>query len=125
MIDLTNPQFDMKSLVTNIGRKVPWVDKGKPTMETDFGTIFVGVIGHTNEKWWIELGDGCSGGLDLVCPPSWRMPQIMRAMGAFDSAGAAAKNGWNTDIPIGFSQHRIRINKVRGVVTICKVVADV
>lgn len=61
------------------------------------------------------------GGLLLRAPVGWRMNHLVRSLGVFESASQAAKNGWNMDIPNGLSQHIIRVNKLKGVITIFKV----
>jgi hypothetical protein len=56
----------------------------------------------------------------LIANASWRMPQLLKAIGAFDSTTTAAKNGWNKDIPFGYSEHKIKHSKVRGVIALWK-----
>ena len=59
-----------------------------------------------------------SGDTILEVPLGWRMPQIMKLIGAFPSASQAAKNGWNKDIPAGFSEHVVKVGKAKGVIHI-------
>jgi hypothetical protein len=60
--------------------------------------------------------------MKLRAPVGWKMNHLARSLGMFDSASQAAKNGWGMEIPNGFSQHVIRINKLKGVITIFKMV---
>lgn len=98
--------------------------KGKTVLFKDFGTIVIIAEDVTVTPELEELILGCSGEARFVAPEGWRMPNVMKALGAFQSTTAARKNGWNLDIPEGHSQHVFKLHKIRGVVTIHKVTAE-
>jgi hypothetical protein len=52
----------------------------------------------------------------LAAPKAWRLPQVLKSLGAFASTGDARRNGWDRDVPEGLTPHIVRIAKVRGVV---------
>ena len=51
--------------------------------------------------------------------PRWTMAHIMHAAGIFPSISQARKNGWDKDIPYGFSSHRV--SKKRYLITILNI----
>lgn len=125
--------FDMKVLVKaicdsqskeqRIPMFLPKENKNFPHMVLlpNFGTIFVVPEGtDVSDEDSIALGLKDDGGLLLRAPVGWKMNHLARSLGMFDSATSAAKNGWGMEIPNGFSQHVIRINKLKGVITIFK-----
>lgn len=42
----------------------------------------------------------------------WQWPQLLKAIGAFPSAGQARKNGWNKPIDDGFSEIKVGRRKI-------------
>jgi hypothetical protein len=115
MISLENTVFQLSAVVKELPRTVSF-QKGKFTAITDFGTVFIGL-----DKASAKARDGIllcsapqSGAPCFTAPEEWRMPQLLRALGAFKSGAQAAKNGWNKEIEPGITEIQIRINKVRG-----------
>lgn len=96
--------------------------QGKLVSFSDFGVVFVGndCLTAFSKPFW-EATCGVED-TDILwhAPHTWRMPVLLKTLGAFPSTSQASKNGWNLDIPIGFEQFVIRINKVRGVLTTVK-----
>lgn len=56
----------------------------------------------------------------LVGNHNWMMPQLLKALGVFESVSQASKNGWNKTIPFGFSEHIVKHSKVKGIICIWK-----
>ena len=95
--------------------------KGERIVLPDFGTFFVGYeTSKQNEA--DEIFSMIHGEDDAawIVPPSFKMAHLMKRLGLFPSVGQAMKNGWNMDIPFGFSQHIVRINRIRGILTVFK-----
>lgn len=126
-IHLENTVFEFPTLVGELKNERFFL-KGKETGLVDFGTVVVheDAEGLSQENWeWlnnVHAIDDCVSPL-FVAPWGWRMPHLVKALGAFPSTSAAMKNGWNLDIPDGVSEHALRINKVRGIITIHKIPA--
>ena len=57
----------------------------------------------------------------LKFPISHRFPQLLRELGIFPSTSQAIKNGWDKDIPDGFSTWKIGSNKNRKYIYILKI----
>jgi hypothetical protein len=112
----------MQSLVHDIEQKCKVFVNGKAQSLTDFGTVFVGddCLTALSKPFWHGVCDVQDTDILWRAPIGWRMPQLLRALGAFASASEAGRNGWNSDIPLGFSQHVFRISKIRGVLTVVK-----
>ena len=112
----------MVNLVHEIEKQVLVWDKGKLQSFVDFGVLFADEDSQTalSKPFWLGVCGAEDTDILWTCPRSWRMPQVLRAIGAFASASEASKNGWNKEVPVGFSQHIFRINKIRGVLTIVK-----
>lgn len=112
----------MVNLAGDIEQKCKVFLGGKVQSFVDFGTVFVGPDCQTalSKPFWEGVCDIQPTDIVWIAPREWRMPQLLRALGAFSSAGEAARNGWNFDIPVGFSQHVFRVNKIRGVLTVVK-----
>jgi hypothetical protein len=84
----------------------------------DFGTVFIGFDS-------LENVDNCDLFLrpqetPLRAPESWKVGHLVKRLGMFPSASQAAKNGFGNDIPKGFSQVMVRVNKMRGILSIVK-----
>lgn len=126
-ISLENTVFDFGFLVTEASNRpgMPILDsrRGGLIKLADFGVVVVGWDNPTVDARWKD--DIAEWLLDeapvMSAPESWRMPQILRAIGAFKSAGEAARNGWNLDVPDGLSQHTLRLHKVKGVLTVFRI----
>lgn len=59
----------------------------------------------------------------FLVPVSWRLPHVLKALGAFKSSSEAAKNGWNKDIEEGFSQHLVRLGHAKRLVSVFRPVS--
>lgn len=91
----------------------------------DFGTVFVGErteneLNPTPEELEALLCQETHPALLMTAPKTWKLQHLVSKLGMFPSASQAAKNGFQGDIPAGFSQHVVRLNKKRGVVTVFK-----
>ncbi len=121
IIDLENTCFKLSEVVTDLpnafvfkGGKPGKTDQLRPFR--DFGTIFIGNVPEQDKNMSLPQ----KGAPVFVAPENWRMPQLLRALGAFHSASAAAKNGWDMDIPEGISHFLVKIRKVKGEIWIHK-----
>lgn len=56
--------------------------------------------------------------VEIIDDLTIRWPQLLKRIGIFKSTGDAMKNGWNKDIPSGFSD--MRIGKLRVRITVLK-----
>lgn len=121
-IDLANTNFNLPEMVNELSSTCCFHNK-KFISVKDFGTVFVGwdkLQTDTQKESALDFSTAPESPLFIV-PDEWRMPHLLRALGAFKSASQAAKNGWNKDIEPGITEIVIRINKVRGSVWIHKV----
>lgn len=143
LINLDSTVFEFKTVVGELPRCNFFV-KGALKRLTDFGSVFliepevvslltpsdielITSIHCPNDKQNPELPHGNLSGVDLPsgphfqAPHTWRMPQVLKALGAFKSSTAAAKNGWDLDIAEGVSDFQVRINNIKGVITLHKI----
>lgn len=119
-INLENTSFDMKLMVSKLEMSSFCLFDGtshKLVKTTDFGTLFVG--GSIEQASW--LAEETPQAPVLACPETWRMPNVLKALGAFESTSQARKNGWDLDIPEGIAFHSLRINKVKGILVTMKI----
>lgn len=120
-INLENSGFRLGEVIgTSWEPNIDLFHKEKWVRLKDFGTILIG-----RDPFNAFNRRACN--LDstapiFLAPESWRMPQVLKALGAFASAGDAARNGWNKDIDSGMSQHVFKLNRILGCITIFKVV---
>lgn len=113
---------DFKALLMDAfakSEKRLWLTHDSKGCRTDFGTVFI-VPDEIPDVFVADILDQEEGGTTFVAPAAWRMPHLLKALGAFESVSQAMKNGWNKDIPAGFSQHTVRIAKTKGCITIFK-----
>ena len=119
-ISLDGTSFDFREVCSKVPQRtfLTW-ENGKEKLQklSDFGTIFIGQDSFLNCSW---LAEEAPESPIFVSPDSWRMPQIVKALGAFESTSQARKNGWDKDIPFGIGFHMMRINKIRGMVITMK-----
>lgn len=114
-INLENTSFELKEMVHHVPSTLAFKgEKLRPFQ--DFGTVFIGTVPDEDKEMSIPQ----PGAPTFTAPENWRMPQLLRALGAFKSASAAAKNGWDMDIPEGCSSFVVKINKVKGEIWIHK-----
>ncbi len=114
LIDLNSTVFRLAEVINSdwTFRATTWSKKGAPIRMNDFGTILVqNSFQEEDLEWAVSVAP------TFVCPGSWRMSHIMKALGAFHSSTAASKNGWNKDIPFGLTDHIVRIKNIRGIIT--------
>ena len=119
IIDLENTVFNFSEIVNMIEDTTSIFVRGNPRTFKDFGTVLVGTFSEeelTDLDGWVITPPAPV----FSAPAKWRMPQLLKALGAFKSSSAASRNGWNKDIEEGFSQHLVRIKKVKGALTIFK-----
>lgn len=115
MIDLKKTVFNLKEVVNELPTTKAFHKKKFLTV-ADFGTVFIGDISEEDK----EISQPQDGAPIFSAPSEWRMPQLLKALGAFSSTSQASKNGWNKDIPSGCSSIVVRIAKVRGEIWIHK-----
>lgn len=124
-IDLSNTVFDFSEVVGALdkdpNRTSTVKHKGKLTKMLDFGLIIIGPDSTDPQVVWFKE-EAPAGSLAFSVPVDWRMSHVMKALGVFKSVGEAKNNGWNIEIPEGFSQHVFRVRHVQGVVNILKLV---
>lgn len=96
-----------------------WITRDAKGCRIDFGTVFI-VPDDIPDVFVADILDQEEGGATFVAPLAWRMPHLLKALGAFESVSQAMKNGWNIEIPPGFSQRTVRIAKTKGCITIFK-----
>lgn len=123
-IQLDSTVFDFAqvsgALEDNLDRYITVKHKGKLTKMFDFGSVLIGPGStHPDVQWFIEESPATLNTF-FSAPLDWRMPQLVKALGAFKSAGEAKRNGWDKEIPEGWSQHVVRIGHIRGVIHILK-----
>lgn len=115
MIDLESTVFSMKEIVHEL--PATWAFSSKKFVScADFGTIFIGNVLDEDK----EMSLPQPGAPVFSAPKDWRMPHLLKALGAFPSTSQASKNGWNMDIPEGCSSFIVRIAKVKGEIWIHK-----
>jgi hypothetical protein len=100
-----------------------WLTYDAKGCRSDFGTVFI-VPDDCPDVFVADILNMEEGAPIFVAPAGWRMPQILKALGAFESTSQAAKNGWNKDVPSGFSQHTVRISHTKGCITLFKLPLD-
>ena len=121
LINLANTVFDLTEMVHDAPMTLSWSPKG-PVKVPDFGTVFIGLDKVKNSEFMAEIERAAVGdGPLFLAPEGWRWPQMARALGVFPSAARAASNGWDGDIPSGFTVRLARINKIRGEFTFVKI----
>lgn len=119
-INLAETKFLLAEVMSSSWpHKVDTHVKGKWSRVTDFGTIFIDCEPTSDLA---QLITGSDAAPLFTAPDSWRMPHIMKALGAFPSASEAGKNGWNKDIPFGLSEHHFRLAKCFGSIHIFRAV---
>lgn len=121
VIDLENTVFDPSQVIEDLPTTLEF--KGGTPGKTDqlrpfrdLGTVFIGNIPKEDKDMSLPQ----KGAPVFTAPEHWRMPQLLRALGAFKSATAASKNGWDMDIPEGISHFLVKIRKVKSEIWIHK-----
>lgn len=131
IIQLENTAMDFKALAGSCQQLIFNI-KGARRWAFDFGTVLQlddRIAQHPTVITLIEGLTSHSNELETVnsplfsAPMHWRMPHILRALGAFKSAMAAMSNGWG-DVPEGWTEHSVRINNIKGVVCTFRVTED-
>jgi hypothetical protein len=124
LINLESTVFEFRTVANNLPSANFFI-KGSLRKMVDYGTVFIvdpEIL--PLDPLAVDLVVSMSTtpeGPHFSAPLHWRMPQVLKALGAFKSATAAMKNGWDLDIPEGYSEHQIRINNVKGVICVHKI----
>ena len=114
LVSLTDETRALLVSALSSSEKKIWLTREAKGARVDFGTVFI-VPDEMPDVFVADILDMEEDGVPIfVAPVSWRMPQILKALGAFESSSQAAKNGWNTDVPCGFEQHTVRISNTKG-----------
>jgi len=126
-IDLSATVFDLSAVASKITDRIQVLTKDKTGLlwMSHACTVITGWESLTDERW----RDSILQTLDLLEPQSpvftvpttWRMPHVMKALGAFKSNGDAAKNGWNKDIEEGMTVHTFKLAHSKWAFTTFKV----
>lgn len=124
-IDLTNETLtdaDVAAIVQSASsnRRVTVFDKkGVPTVTTDLGTL---IVGGTREDIDPEMLAFIADDTDMIytMPETWTMAHLCKRLAMFPSVTQAQKNG-KGQVPMGFSQHQLKVNHVRGVLTVYRI----
>jgi hypothetical protein len=121
MIDLPTTNMNFSELVPSLSDL--FVDVWRTDKLERFNEFCVVFHGWENvsAEWKAHAIDTFFAGngnrvVGLSAPKAWRMPQVLKALGAFASTGEARRNGWDREVPEGLTPHIVRIAKVRGVV---------
>jgi len=127
-INLDGTVFEFKTVVMDLPQQQFFV-KGHCRNMVDFGTVIVidpDVQDQITRKRVKFIEDYMASPKSPLfsAPIGWRMPHVLRALGAFKSATAASKNGWDLDIPEGYSEHQVRIANVKGIICIHKITPE-
>lgn len=111
--------------IVSMGSKERFVlvfDQNKkcPVSLPDFGTVFIGftpeeIPGIENLDLFLLSTEA-----PLVAPESWKVGHLAKRLGMFPSVSQAIKNGFGNEIPVGFSQVQLRVQKTRGILSILK-----
>lgn len=127
-IKLDSTVFDFSQVVGNLEEDLSrWLTvkfKGKMTKMMDFGSVLIGPAADHPDVQWFIAESPTTVSTFFSAPVDWRMPQLLKALGAFKSAGEAKRNGWDKDIPDGWSQHVVRIGHGRGAIHVLKLTAE-
>src|SRR5687768_12229909 len=95
-IELETSTFDFRAMVHHCQSQsfLIWEenDLEKQIKLSDFGTIFIGQNSLIDGAW---IAQQAPEALIWIAPSAWRMAQIVKALGAFESIGQAKKNGWD------------------------------
>lgn len=66
-----------------------------------FNFVKPGIFNLPETDWW-----GFDPQDSIEIQPHWMMPHIAVEMGLFPSIGQARKNGWDGDIPHGYTERK-------------------
>ena len=70
-------------------------------MQFEFNFVKPGVFNLPETDWW-----GFDPEDHIEIQPHWKMAHIAVEMGLFPSAGQARKDGWDGDIPFGYTERK-------------------
>jgi len=85
-----------------------------------FGTVFVGFDEIPDERWKESL----TSDLHLTrapafkCPRHWNLAKILGTLKIFSSVGDAKRNGWDRVSPEGWTEHKVRVAKMQGILCV-------
>lgn len=85
-----------------------------------FAHVFVGFDNIPDPRWQEHLlGDLWRFNVPAFkCPAAWSMAKILGALKAFSSVGDAKRNGWDFRSEQGWEDHKVRIAKNQGIITV-------
>jgi len=131
--DLEPLEFDLNSWVKSRNKlesvmvRVPgknhpdkgWIEPHFITMPF-FGHVFVGFDSIPDSRWQSSLVSDLKSfqAPSFKCPSAWTMAKILGALKAFSSVGDAKRNGWDFKPTPGWDDHKVRIAKVQGILTV-------
>lgn len=118
-IDIENTcltKEDIKAILSSRREYQTSFHKGAPKRFNDFGIVLIGEKpDNFDDIMSIKPSD-----LIFKCPQWFTQAHIASALGAFKSVTAARKNGFDKEVEQGMSDIQMRINKVKGVVSVWK-----
>ena len=126
-IDLSATALDLSAVANRIEDRIQILTKDRTGLlwMPHACTVIAGWESLTDDRWkdsilrTLALKEPQSP--VFTVPSTWRMPHVMRALGAFKSAGEASRNGWNKDIEEGMTLHTFKLAHSKWVFTTFKV----
>lgn len=120
--DLEALEFDLGRWTKQAGplESVMVRTKDRFVMLPFFGHVFVGFDSIPDPRWQEHLlGDLWRFRAPAFkCPAAWSMAKVLGTLGAFSSVGEAKRNGWDFHSPQGWEDHKVRIAKSQGIITV-------
>jgi hypothetical protein len=119
LIDLSTTILDFPSVVQTTNETISLLNKEKTGLVRfpHACTVLVGWNAITDERWKSDIAETLhletTPSPIFTAPANWRMPHVLKALGAFKSNGDAAKNGWNKDVEEGLHEHQCRIAHIK------------
>lgn len=85
-----------------------------------FGTIFVGFDNIPDMRWkeftTSDLHQNPAPA--FKCPMGWTLARVLGNLKVFQSIGEAKRNGWDSFSPEGWEDHKVRVAKIQGILTV-------
>lgn len=124
-LNLEEKSFDLSEWVAVCGDNLDMVrfkvpGKEEMIMLPFFGHVFVG-FETVEDSRWFEFA--CSDLSDFrapafKCPAHWTLAKILGTLKVFGSIGDAKRNGWDRLSEQGWEDHKVRVAKRPGVLTV-------
>lgn len=121
-IDIENTALrtdDIKKILearSQVGHTITTYTNGTPKCFADFCIVLIG----DKPKDFDAIMSIKPSDLIFKCPGHFTQAHIAAALGAFKSVTAARKNGWDKEVEQGLSEMNLRINRIKGIVSVWK-----